>query len=287
MQLFVNNWSATLMQDVSAAATSLEIDSEGAGRLTGLVSGAYYLLTLAQVVDGQEVAWEVVKVTSRSGTVLTVERAQEGTGAIPWTAGALLSLRVTAGTLTALQPAPADGGSEIITEFGPPTSAPPSRGSLYIEDGAYLEFPIYLASGDLEVADWVGPLASYTGRRYIEMGSPDSTPLPVSVGRVRVARAAQDPAAVFTLRLPAANRLRNRFMLDFSVSAAAHAGSTLTIAAPVGSTAVFSISGPATGHTTTSSAISMPLQTMELRVSYCRSYDGQLQVHVLVQHIES
>ncbi|WP_313105064.1 hypothetical protein [Stutzerimonas nitrititolerans] len=349
MQLFVNNWTGTLMAGIGASDTELEIDSAGAARLTGLGSGDYYLLTLARVEGGQEVAWEVVMVTARAGAILSVERGQEGTAALPWPSGTTLTLRVTAGTLAALQESggggegggpevtwgygppenapqsigdiyiqkPEDpdvyagvaylgfdpsfpggwvgplsgesggGGPVIIEGYGPPTIPPPGMGAIYIQAGEDQELPLYLAAGDVEKDDWVGPLASYTGRRYIEMESPDSTPLPVSVGRVRVARAAQDPAAVFTLRLPAANRLRSEFMLDFSVSAVAHAGSTLTIAAPIGSTALFSISGPATGHTITSSAITMPMQTMELRVSYCRAYDGQLQVHVLVQHLES
>lgn len=112
MQLFINNWSATLMAAAAAAAaaTQLEIDSASAARLIGLGEGDYYLLTLARVEAGQEVEWEVVKVTALSGSALTVERAQEGTDALEWAVGSSLSLRATAGTLAALQSSGGGGG---------------------------------------------------------------------------------------------------------------------------------------------------------------------------------
>ncbi len=289
MQLFVNNWTGTLMAGIGASDTELEIESASAARLTGLGSGDYYLLTLARVEGGQEVAWEVVKVTDRAGAMLSVERGQEGTAALPWPSGTALSLRVTAGTLLALQESGGgggDGGIVIVEGFGAPNAAPPSKGAIYIQTGEYGEYPLYIAAGDLNSEDWVGPLASYTGRQFVELQAPETVGLPVSIGRVLAHPALEDPPGEFRLRLPAAARLRNEHMLEFSVSVVADPGSTLVIAAPTGSTASFSVSGPAVGHTASSSALTIPMQTMELRVSYCRAYDGQLQVHVLVQHLE-
>lgn len=123
MQLFVNNWSAILMAGIGVSDTELEIDSSSAARLTGLGSGDYYLLTLARVEAGQEVAWEVVKVTALSGSALTVERAQEGTDALAWAVGSSLSLRATAGTLAALQSSGGGGGGGS-GRFGKPRLPP-------------------------------------------------------------------------------------------------------------------------------------------------------------------
>jgi hypothetical protein len=112
MQRFINNWAATLTAPATSGDLTLSVSPAEAAKLVGLGSGDHYVLTLAEVVDGQETAWEVVKITVASGGVLTVERGQEGTAARAWSVGASISARATAGTLEELRDASgADGAS--------------------------------------------------------------------------------------------------------------------------------------------------------------------------------
>lgn len=118
MQLFINNWEASLIDGLSASTGVLEVSADQAARLQGLGSGNFYLLTLSQVDgNGQEVAWEIVKATAVAGGQVTVDRGQEGTDALELPAGAPVSARLTAGSLdnlisqlpTAAQLVPAGG----------------------------------------------------------------------------------------------------------------------------------------------------------------------------------
>lgn len=102
MQLFINNWSASLTAPATSGDLTLSIDPGQAAKLVGLGSGDYYLITLADVVAGIETGWEIVKVTAAAGGTLTVERHQEGTASAAWPVGAPISARATAGSLTSL-----------------------------------------------------------------------------------------------------------------------------------------------------------------------------------------
>jgi hypothetical protein len=119
MQLFINNWSAVLTAPATASAVSLSVPLADAAKLIGLGTGDHYLLTLAEVDgDGLEIAWETIKVTDSAAGVLTVLRGQEGTTARDWDASAVISARVTKGTLEALRSAvvpPGAGGSNYLT----------------------------------------------------------------------------------------------------------------------------------------------------------------------------
>ncbi|WAC45570.1 hypothetical protein OU997_05205 [Pseudomonas sp. SL4(2022)] len=103
-RLFLDNWTAFLEAPVSAAATALSVGAALASRFTGLGSGDFYPVTLSRIetVDGQlrETAWEVVHVTAKAGGVLTVLRAQEGTAALAWLQGDMVSVRLTRAALT-------------------------------------------------------------------------------------------------------------------------------------------------------------------------------------------
>jgi hypothetical protein len=88
-RLYVNNYTSTLATAITNSDTGLTVTSA-----TGLptISGSdYYYLTLA---TGGTI--EIVKVTARTGTALTVVRAQESTSAVAWAAGSVISLRPTA-----------------------------------------------------------------------------------------------------------------------------------------------------------------------------------------------
>jgi hypothetical protein len=113
MQLFINNWAATLTAPATSGDLTLSVDPAQAAKLVGLGEVSHYLLTLAEVVDGQETAWEIVKVTASSGGVLTVQRGQEGTAASAWSVGASISARATAGTLEELRDSGGGTGPEL------------------------------------------------------------------------------------------------------------------------------------------------------------------------------
>lgn len=88
-----NNASSTLLTAISAVDTGLVV-AYGDGTLfpTITASDYYFYMTLVNTDD----TYEIVKVTARSGDSMTVTRAQEGTSAIAFTAGARVELRVTA-----------------------------------------------------------------------------------------------------------------------------------------------------------------------------------------------
>jgi len=73
-RLYVNNFSTTLNGAVASGDTSITVTSSSG--LTALSNNDYYILTID---DGTNV--EIIKVTAVTGNVLTVVRAQEGTGA--------------------------------------------------------------------------------------------------------------------------------------------------------------------------------------------------------------
>ena len=117
MQLFINNWAATLALPAASADPELTIEPALAALLGTLTPGDHYAATLARVVEGAETAWEVVHITAITGGVLTVLRGQEGTTALDWAAGEGISLRVTKGTLEALRPDPLTG-TEVTEALG-------------------------------------------------------------------------------------------------------------------------------------------------------------------------
>lgn len=111
MQLWINNWSAALLQPVSAESAMLEVDPSAAARLSGLGAGDHYLLTLIGTDElGNEIAWEIVRVTAAVSGSLTIERGQEGSAAMAWPSGAAVEMRITAGAMSALRDTPGPAG---------------------------------------------------------------------------------------------------------------------------------------------------------------------------------
>jgi hypothetical protein len=119
MQLFINNWATVLTAPALSGALSLSVDPGKAAELIGLAGTDHYLLTLSASVDGIETAWEIVKVTAVSGSVLTVERGQEGTVAVGWGVDAEISARATAGSLVDLRGATTAQGALADTAVQP------------------------------------------------------------------------------------------------------------------------------------------------------------------------
>lgn len=123
--LFANNASCGLGSDLTAAATSIALETGKGSLFPSPVSGQIFKLTLQNILNG---AFEIVNVTGRAGDALTVERGAEGTTpqAFP-AATTLVQLRITSETLQKLQESGGGAGG----------GAPSNAGYLvYAADGA-------------------------------------------------------------------------------------------------------------------------------------------------------
>jgi hypothetical protein len=105
-QRFSNNAATTLSAAVDAAATTISVADASA--FVALGAEEFELVTLE---TDDKSALEILKVTARNAGTWTVERAQEGSSARPWSAGAKLEARLTAGTLANLVQQPRLAGA--------------------------------------------------------------------------------------------------------------------------------------------------------------------------------
>lgn len=92
-----NNATTRLAASISSTATQISVTAGDGAKFPTLAAGDSFPVTLVKS-DGQ---LEIVKCTARSGDLLTVVRAQEGTAAKAFTAGDRAELRVTEATLDA------------------------------------------------------------------------------------------------------------------------------------------------------------------------------------------
>lgn len=101
-QLFANNAAGTLNAAITAAATSIVLTS-GNGALFPAPNAPdwFYATLIGYDSNGNENAWEVVKVTANASNTFTVLRSQDGTTApvAGWAAGTRIELRGNAGTM--------------------------------------------------------------------------------------------------------------------------------------------------------------------------------------------
>lgn len=88
-RLYANNFSTSLNGAITSGATSITVNN--VTNFPAVGAGDTCILT----IGGGGVV-EIVEVSARSGFVLTVTRAQEGTTAIAWADGAPIELRATA-----------------------------------------------------------------------------------------------------------------------------------------------------------------------------------------------
>jgi Chaperone of endosialidase len=100
-QLFANNAQSTVASLVGVADTTVQVASGEGSLFPTPAGGDYFRVTLTQA--GDESSWEILTCTARSGDVLTVTRAQEGTAAATWAVGSKVELRLTAGVLWPLE----------------------------------------------------------------------------------------------------------------------------------------------------------------------------------------
>jgi hypothetical protein len=95
VQLATNNAYALVPGAVSSVATSTTIETGKGALFPILGTGDYFYATLVDVVGN----YEIIKVTARTGDLLTFDRAQQGTLALPFPANSRIELRVTAGSI--------------------------------------------------------------------------------------------------------------------------------------------------------------------------------------------
>lgn len=88
-RVYVNNYSSALTSAITNSATTIFVNS--ASGLPTLTGSQYYYLTI-----GSGGTYEIVKVTARTATTLTVVRAQESTSGVAWSAGTAITMRATA-----------------------------------------------------------------------------------------------------------------------------------------------------------------------------------------------
>lgn len=96
--LFTNQAAGELLSAIVGSDTSITLKS-GQGAFFPAPTGDNYSFIVVQ----NETTWEVMKLTDRTGDLLTVVRAQEGTTARNFPANSVVELRVTAGLFSAIQ----------------------------------------------------------------------------------------------------------------------------------------------------------------------------------------
>lgn len=90
-----NNGLSTLPSGALSSDTSITVVTGDGAKFPALSAGQFFMATLVQSGG----SFEIVKVTARSGDVLTVTRAQEGTAALTFAAGSRIEHRLTAGSV--------------------------------------------------------------------------------------------------------------------------------------------------------------------------------------------
>lgn len=109
---FTNNAFGTLATAISASDTGIVLATGNGSRFPTLAAGDYFYATLVSTAGTQE----IVKATARVGDTLTIVRAQDGTTAASFAAGALFELRVTAAAVQDVaNELVAPGGSALVS----------------------------------------------------------------------------------------------------------------------------------------------------------------------------
>lgn len=114
--LFANDASSTLAAPITSTATSVTLATGQGALFPNPNSNQQFALTFNDAATG--LLTEIVYCTARSGDVLTVVRAQEGTVALSWLAGDLAANLNTAGTMAAMLQSATLFPARIITASG-------------------------------------------------------------------------------------------------------------------------------------------------------------------------
>lgn len=93
MFLLANNAFSTLAAAVNAGDLAFTIQAADAAKFPNPAAGQKFALVVVRKNTGEK---EIMICTARAGAVFTVTRAQEGTAALSFVAGDIVSLRLTA-----------------------------------------------------------------------------------------------------------------------------------------------------------------------------------------------
>ena len=92
-----NNAIGTLVSSMTVSGTSVVLAPGQGAKFPALVAGEWFPITVIRANDPTQ--FEIMHVTARSGDVLTVTRAREGTVAITFSVGDVVEHRLTSGAL--------------------------------------------------------------------------------------------------------------------------------------------------------------------------------------------
>jgi len=93
--VLTNNATSLLSAAIGADDTTLSVLTADAGKFPNPAAGEWFPLTLVDNAGNME----ILKATTRAGSIITVERGKEGTTAKAFAAGARVDLRATAAAL--------------------------------------------------------------------------------------------------------------------------------------------------------------------------------------------
>jgi hypothetical protein len=93
-----NNAASILAGAILATDTALSVQAGDGAKFPALVAGDWFPLTIVDAGGN----FEIIRVTARTGDVMTIARNQEGTAASAFSAGSRVDLRMTASALNAI-----------------------------------------------------------------------------------------------------------------------------------------------------------------------------------------
>jgi hypothetical protein len=111
--LFTNNAASGLVYPISNVDVTLYLNGGSGALFPQPTGGNYFMVTLISQLTGNT---EIVKCIARSGDILTVIRAQEGTTAQAFATGDSVQLRITAGSLNLFNN-PTSANSLVTTNY--------------------------------------------------------------------------------------------------------------------------------------------------------------------------
>jgi hypothetical protein len=161
--LFANNANTTLASSIVAGDVSMVVTS--ATNFPSLSVGQYFYCTLADAATQTTI--EIVKVTATSGTTFTITRAQDGTTASGFAAGAVVSVRLVRASLNNFPKLDEDNTFTGAITFSTPLAATNMVQSTTSTSG-------YLSSTDWTTFNSKAPGVTFT-TNYIPYGQGTTT----------------------------------------------------------------------------------------------------------------
>lgn len=118
--LYANNAAGTLLAGITNAATSLTLGAGQGAKFPAPTPPQVFYVTLTDAAT--QTLIEIVKVTAVSGDVFSITRAQDGTSALSWSAGDIVSQRVIRLELQGFENAAEGNFAAQITPVTPSTT---------------------------------------------------------------------------------------------------------------------------------------------------------------------